>query len=99
MRIALVAPLVTPIAQPYTGGSQAMLADLARGLQRRGHQVTVFAREGSQIPDVSFSPIAVPESVRPTNFARVGQESGPDSGFFAQATIFLDLFLSLRLRA
>ena len=37
MRIALVAPLVTAIAQPYLGGAQALLADLAQGLIQRGH--------------------------------------------------------------
>lgn len=37
MRVALVAPLVTAIAQPYLGGAQALLADLAQGLKRRGH--------------------------------------------------------------
>ncbi len=30
MRIALIAPLVTPIAQPFTGGAQAILADILR---------------------------------------------------------------------
>ena len=32
MRVALVAPLVSAIAQPYLGGAQALLADLAQGL-------------------------------------------------------------------
>ena len=45
MRIALVAPLVSTIAEPYIGGSQALVADLARGLRQRGHTVTLFARE------------------------------------------------------
>ena len=33
IHIALIAPIVTPIAQPYVGGLQAMLADLAQGLE------------------------------------------------------------------
>ena len=49
LRIALVAPLVTTIAEPQQGGSQAMLADLARGLTERGHEVDVFASTGSAI--------------------------------------------------
>ena len=49
MRIALVAPLVAPIAPPYLGGAQALLADLARGLAQRGHEVTLYAAEGSAI--------------------------------------------------
>ena len=52
MRIALVAPLVTPIAEPQRGGSQAVVADLARALAERRHAVTVFAANGSQIAGV-----------------------------------------------
>lgn len=98
MRVALVAPMVTPIAQPYTGGAQALLADLAQGLLRRGHTVTMFAREGSFVPGVSIEQIAVPGSVRPASFSYSAQERPVDRGFFAQANIFLELFLQLRQR-
>jgi glycosyltransferase involved in cell wall biosynthesis len=50
LRIALVAPLVTTISEPQQGGSQALLADLAVGLTRDGHDVDVYAATGSQIP-------------------------------------------------
>ena len=50
LRIALVAPLVTTISEPQRGGSQALLADLAVGLTRRGHDVDVYAATGSNIP-------------------------------------------------
>jgi UDP-glucose:tetrahydrobiopterin glucosyltransferase len=53
VRIALVAPLVTPIREPQLGGSQALVADLARGLTDRGHDVAVFAATGSAIAGVS----------------------------------------------
>lgn len=100
MRIALVAPLVSTIAQPYLGGAQAMLADLAQGLARRGHSITLFARRGSSVPGVTIEPIDVPESVQPTNFSVGADLSRPpsraDDGFFAQANLFLDLFLNLR---
>jgi len=49
LRIALLAPLVTPIAEPQQGGSQAVLADLAVGLTARGHDVDVYAAAGSEI--------------------------------------------------
>ena len=52
MRIALVAPLVTPIAEPQRGGSQALLCDLAAALAHRGHEATVFAANGSRISGV-----------------------------------------------
>lgn len=102
MRIALVAPLVSAIAQPYLGGAQAMLADLAQGLTRRGHSVTLFARRTSSVPGVTIDPIDVPESVRPTDFS-VGADLSrppfsPNDGFFDQANLFLALFLNLRRR-
>ncbi len=98
MRIALVAPLVTTIAQPYLGGSQALVAELARGLLQRGHEVTLFARAGSSVPGVTIESLAMPESVRPANFSRVDQERPVDDGFFAQSNIFLQLFLALQRR-
>ncbi len=98
MRIALVAPLVTPIAQPYPGGAQAMLADLAQGLHQRGHTVTLFARAGSSVPHVTIEQIVVPDSVLPASFSEPTLERLADTGFFAQANIFLNLFLSLQQR-
>jgi len=99
MRIALVAPLVSTIAQPYIGGTQALLADLALGLHRRGHAVTLFAREGSAIEGVKIESIAVPASVYPATFSAPVNAGTADAGFFAQANLFLDLFLQLQQRA
>ncbi|MBE3557708.1 MAG: glycosyltransferase [Ktedonobacteraceae bacterium] len=99
MRIALVAPLVTTIAQPFVGGAQAVVADLARGLVERGHVVTLFARKGSQVPGVRLEPVDVPEHIVPSSFAHPGEERAADSSFFAQANLFFDLFLQLRRRS
>src|ERR1051326_6265656 len=96
MRIALVAPLVSPILQPYLGGAQALLADLAHGLQQRGHQVTLFARDTSFVPGVAIETVNVPDSVRPASFSGEVSERAADAGFFTQANLFLDLFLQLR---
>ncbi len=52
MKIAIMAPLVTAIREPQRGGSQAFVADLARGLTGRGHDVHVYAAAGSEIPGV-----------------------------------------------
>ncbi len=98
MRIAMVAPLVTPIAQPYVGGAQALVAELARGLVRRGHTVTLFARQNSFVPGVTIETVHVPESVQPANFSGPEQERPANSGFFAQANLFLQLFLELQQR-
>ncbi len=53
MKIALIAPLVSAIREPQRGGSQSVVADLAAGLQTRGHEVHVYAATGSDIPAVS----------------------------------------------
>ena len=99
MRIALVAPLVTTIAQPFVGGAQSVVATLAQGMVQRGHQVTLFAREGSSVPGVEIVQIPTPDAVLPSKFSMPGTASPADAGFFAQANLFLDLFLDLRRRA
>ncbi|MFI5277808.1 MAG: glycosyltransferase [Ktedonobacterales bacterium] len=71
--IALLAPLVSPIREPFLGGSQAVARDLAVALAARGHTVTLYAAQGSDqaaLPGVTLMQIAVDaERVRPTNFA------------------------------
>ncbi|HKB30530.1 MAG TPA: glycosyltransferase [Streptosporangiaceae bacterium] len=52
MKIAIIAPLVTPITETQHGGSQSFVSDLARGLAGRGHQVHVYAASGSEVPGV-----------------------------------------------
>jgi glycosyltransferase involved in cell wall biosynthesis len=52
VRLALVAPLVTAIREPQRGGSQAFVADLARGLAGRGHDVHLYAASGSAVDGV-----------------------------------------------
>jgi UDP-glucose:tetrahydrobiopterin glucosyltransferase len=99
MRIALIAPLVSTIAQPYLGGAQALIADLAQGLTRRGHTVRLFARSESFVPGIAIEQVPVLESVRPADFSNVTQEGKLDPGFFDQANVFLDLFLQLRRRS
>lgn len=54
MRIALLAPLVTPLLPEQYGGSQAVASDLGAELQSRGHEVVVFASRGSQIDGVEL---------------------------------------------
>ncbi len=71
MRIALVAPLVSPIAPPYLGGAQALLADLARWLAQRGHEVTLYAAEGSAVPGVRILTLGIDSTaLRPARFYR-----------------------------
>ena len=52
MKLAIVAPLVSVIREPQRGGSQAFVADLARGLVDRGHEVHLYAASGSEVEGV-----------------------------------------------
>jgi len=73
MKIALVAPLVSPIREPQGGGSQAFVSDLARGLARRGHDVHVYAAAGSYIPGVTVIDTGVdPRSLLATLYRAAG---------------------------
>jgi glycosyltransferase involved in cell wall biosynthesis len=80
VRVAIVAPLVSAIREPQGGGSQAFVADLARGLAGRGHEVHVYAATGSQIPGVTVVDTGVdPRSLAATLY-RAGGSSGRDPG-------------------
>ena len=54
MKVAIIAPLVAAIREPQRGGSQAFVADLARGLLDRGHDVHIYAASGSEVPGVTL---------------------------------------------
>ena len=47
LRIALIAPCDHPIAQPFAGGLESLVWQLRRALVARGHDVTLFAADGS----------------------------------------------------
>lgn len=47
MRIALLAHLHHPIAEPFSGGTEMHTSLVADELVRRGHEVTLFAKGGS----------------------------------------------------
>jgi UDP-glucose:tetrahydrobiopterin glucosyltransferase len=59
MRIAVVAPLVAPLLEQAAHGNHQVLLDVARGLSDRGHDVTVFCRDGSDITGVPLEQIEV----------------------------------------
>lgn len=83
MRIALIAPLVTPIGELHLGGAQAVLADLARGLSRRGHDVVVYAARGSAVDGVPVAPVDVDSSLLQADLFREGLERGPSLAMLA----------------
>jgi glycosyltransferase involved in cell wall biosynthesis len=70
MRIALLAPLVSPISPPYLGGAQVLLHDLAAGLASRGHEVTLYAAPGSAVPGIEMRAVPLDAiAPRPARFA------------------------------
>ena len=77
MKIAIMAPLVTAIREPQRGGSQAFVADLARGLTSRGHDVHVYAASGSEIPGVEVIDTGIdPEPLAGTLYRAFGSSAG-----------------------
>ena len=57
LKIAIVALRRSPIRIPYQGGTEKFIYELAVGLQKRGHRLTVFASQDSQIPKVKVHQI------------------------------------------
>ncbi|MFD1786142.1 glycosyltransferase [Sphingomonas floccifaciens] len=57
LRVAVVAHLRHPIAEPFMGGMEAHAALLVRTLVAEGHDVTLFA-SGDSAPDLPLHPIA-----------------------------------------
>lgn len=49
LRIAVLAHLHHPIISPFAGGMESHTAHLVSGLVDRGHEVTLFAKEGSVV--------------------------------------------------
>lgn len=80
MRIALLAPLISTIAPPFLGGAQALLADLAGGLAARGHDVTLYAADGSDVPGVRVVQFGIdPATLRPARFMETPTDALADS--------------------
>lgn len=85
MKIALMAPLVTAIREPQRGGSQAFVADLARGLADRGHEVHVFAASGSMIPGVTVVDTGIDPDALAGSLYRAFDPAGPPTARDAAA--------------
>jgi glycosyltransferase involved in cell wall biosynthesis len=88
VRILQVAPLVSPIDETgeLIGGAQVLLADLARGLARRGHEITLAAANGSRLAGVRSLPLGIDSaSLRPASLAAT---EGARSDDAAQARAF-----------
>ena len=87
---------MTPIRPIQAGGAQAFLADLARGLAARGHEVQLYCAEGSQVPGVELVMVAVPEEAAEAALVRPG--GAPPPAVAALSDAFVVLFAELRRR-
>jgi glycosyltransferase involved in cell wall biosynthesis len=77
VKVALVAPLVSPIREPQQGGSQAFLSELARGLVGRGHDVDLYAASGSELRGVEVIDTGVDHrDLQPTLYRATGADGG-----------------------
>jgi glycosyltransferase involved in cell wall biosynthesis len=85
MKVAIMAPLVSAIREPQGGGSQAFVADLARGLAGRGHVVHVYAATGSQIPGVTVIDTGVDPGSLVATLYRASGSASPDPGLAGPA--------------
>jgi UDP-glucose:tetrahydrobiopterin glucosyltransferase len=94
MRVAIVAPLVSAIREPQRGGSQAFVADLARGLVARGHEVDLYCASGSLVPGVRVVDTRVdPAALAATLF----RASGPAADDLpAAAAAFAGIYAAIR---
>jgi glycosyltransferase involved in cell wall biosynthesis len=57
MRIAFVAPLGASTCDTTSHGAHVVVADLARAMKERGHDVIVFCAEGSYLNGIDTAPI------------------------------------------
>ncbi|PZQ10745.1 MAG: glycosyltransferase family 4 protein [Ancylobacter novellus] len=92
MRIGIIAHLKHPIGEPFAGGLETHTHLLASGLRRRGHDVTVFASDGSDL-GVGVEPIC-----QATAVAEVGLAEASDVAFFREHHAYLALMNELRGR-
>ena len=61
LRVALLAPPWLPVPPPGYGGIEAVLEQLAAGLVRRGHEVTLLAAPGSHSPAAVVTLLEAPQ--------------------------------------
>ena len=65
MRLAVVTHPLHPIRSPYEGGLEMHTAMTVEHLVRQGHEVTVYGREGTDLPGAEVVPILPPEGAGP----------------------------------
>jgi UDP-glucose:tetrahydrobiopterin glucosyltransferase len=80
MRIAVVASPVTPLRPAQPGGAQAVVCDLAAGLTRRGHDVTLYCTEGSEVEGTKLMTVPRPRDAAAALVMPLGPPAPPAPG-------------------
>ena len=103
-RVTLLAPLVTPLREAQSGGSQAAVCELARGLSAAGMDVEVAAAPGSRVHGVRLRRLGdgpFPAALLDLDPARPGGPTaaadGPAVWPSLQAPAYLRLAAALRI--
>lgn len=92
LRIAVIASSRYPIRPPFAGGLEAHVWHLSRALARQGHEVSLFAADGSD-PALSCDTLAVHEVT--LSRAALNDISMPAPAFMAEHHAYLSLMLDL----
>lgn len=92
MRIGIIAHLKHVIREPFAGGLEMHTSLLQSALQRRGHDVTVFASTRSE-PENCVEAIC-----EATALETLGSDEAPDRAFFQEHHAYLSLMNGLRHR-
>lgn len=92
LRIAIVAHHVGPIRAPFVGGVESSTWYLARWLAQAGHEVVMYAPDGSKVPGVEVRALAL--GVRVSDAARRDVSMPPDA-FMAAHHAYQELMLEL----
>ena len=79
LRIALVGPYRFPISEPYAGGLESHVSQLAARLRAEGHRVTLFARSGSDGVEPGDELGGSLSHWEPTDAARADVSMPPDA--------------------
>jgi glycosyltransferase involved in cell wall biosynthesis len=80
VRIAIVASPVTPLRPAQLGGAQAFVCDLAVGLVRRGHDVTLHCAQGSELAGVRLVTVPIPRDAAAALVMPAGAAAPPAPG-------------------
>ena len=99
MKIAVVASPVTPLRPAQLGGAQAFVSDLALGLARRGHDVTLHCAEGSSLDGVRLAMVPVPRDAAAALVMPAGASPPPSPGVAAALKAMFDGIAAARVDA